>query len=63
MSMNSVLLPQNKILFGSDPLVKFHFCTKICVDDLGIFVGNRGYHLEEGSVLRILIPKLATKAY
>ena len=32
---------------------------EIRVDDLGTFVGSRGYHFEVGFVLRILAPRLA----
>ena len=47
-SMNSRLLPQNKTPFGLEPLAKFmFFCTKMCANNLSIFVGNRGYHLEK----------------
>ena len=40
-------------------LQRFYFCTEIRADDPGTFVGNRGYHFEEGSVLSILTPRLA----
>ena len=39
------------------------FFTEMCANDLGIFVWNGGYHLEEESVLRILVPRLATKPH
>ena len=39
----------------------YPFCMKKCADDLGTFVANIGYHYDEGSVLRILVPRLAAK--
>ena len=35
-------------------LQNFHFCTKICANDSGTFVGKEGYHLEEGAEVSLL---------
>ena len=43
-------------------LQSFCFCTKNHADDLGTFIRNRGYHVEEELELNELVPKSAVKS-
>ena len=45
--MNSGSLPQNKVLFGLDLLVKFSFLHGNTCRQSKTFFGNRGYYFEE----------------
>ena len=61
-SMNSGSLSQNKAPFNLDQLVTFViFCTKMCVNDPGTFIGNGGYYLEEEAVLITMASMIAVK--
>ena len=57
MSMNSRSLPQNKAPLGLDPLAKFCFCKKMCVNNPGTFVGNGRYYLEDQDEMSRALPE------
>ena len=42
-------------------LQSFYFCTEICANDLGTFVGNEEYYFDELVEMNLLGPKVVVK--
>ena len=56
MSMNLILLPQNKTLFDSNQLATFVIFAQMRANDPDTFVKNEGYHFEDEAKVSVLGP-------